>query len=101
MKKVAIINKYLPYYRLSVYNQLSKYSEPIYEIFGDKYGREGIYTIPLKYSKIKPKEGGINWSFSTSYYYSKSLQLFQTNIISKIFPLLEIYTTIPYFYRQI
>ncbi len=85
MNKVALVVKYLPYYRLAVFNQLSKKVIPKYEIVGDSQGREGIKTIPSHYFKINPEDGGITKVNSKSYYYSKSLQLWQTGVISKIF----------------
>lgn len=85
MKKVAIISKYLPSYRLAVFNKLSQMDSPKYKIVGDIQGREGIKTISWNYSRIKPANGGLTWENSKSFYYKKSLQFFQTNVVSKIF----------------
>lgn len=85
MNKVAIICKYLPYYRLAVFNHLSLLREPQYEIIADTFGREGINTIPENFSKINPLDGGISWTLSKSYYYKKSLQYWQSNVFFKIF----------------
>lgn len=85
MKKVAIVCKYIPHYRLSVFNELTRNSDLNYEIIADSSGREGIKTIPLKYGEILPENGGIKWIYSKSIYYKKSLQIWQTNVVSKIF----------------
>lgn len=85
MKHIAIVCKYLPEYRLAVFNMLSKYKEPYYEIIGDTEGREGIKTISEEFLRIPAESGGINWSYSKSVYYSKSLLLWETNILRKIF----------------
>jgi glycosyltransferase involved in cell wall biosynthesis len=85
MNKVAIISKYLPYYRLAVFNRLSQIDEPKYEIVADSVGREGIITIPEHFALKSPAIGGISWSKSKSYYYKKSLQFWQTKVVSKIF----------------
>jgi glycosyltransferase involved in cell wall biosynthesis len=85
MNKVAIICKYLPDYRYAVFNQLSLIKEPKFEIVGDKNGREGINTISADYALIEPANGGISWLYSRSFYYKKSLQYWQTNVVSKIF----------------
>jgi glycosyltransferase involved in cell wall biosynthesis len=85
MNKIAIICKYLPYYRLAVFNRLSLITEPQYEIVADSKGREGINTIPLTYAETDPKVGGISWTNSKSFYYKKSLQYWQSKVVSKIF----------------
>lgn len=85
MSKIAIICKYLPSYRLAVFNQLSRIKKPIYEIIADTNGREGIETIPFDFSQKSPEDGGVSWSYSKSFYYKKSLQYWQTNVITKIF----------------
>ncbi len=85
MGKVALINKYLPYYRLGVFKELSAIKDIDYEVVGDTVGKLGIETIPVDYAKKKPSDGGINWHFSKSFYYDRSRQIWQTNVVSKIF----------------
>lgn len=85
MKKVAIICKYLPYYRLAVFNHLSKIKSIKYCIVGDTQGKEGIKTIPWSFAQINPSNGGVSWEKSKSFYYKNSLQVFQTSVVSKFF----------------
>ncbi|WP_372755677.1 glycosyltransferase [Labilibaculum sp.] len=85
MAKIALVCKYIPYYRLGVFNELSLIKEAEYEVVGDINGREGIETISTDILKKTAKDGGITWCSSKSYYYTKSLQLWQTNVVSKIF----------------
>lgn len=85
MNKVAIICKYLPNYRLAVFNQLSQIKNPKYEIIADTRGKEGIETIPIHYLKALPENGGVTWLCSKSFYYKRSLQYWQTNVFNRIF----------------
>lgn len=84
-KKVAIVHKYLPIYRYGVFNKISCFSDPVYEIFADSTGREGITTIPEAFAEKKPDQGGVKWFRTKSYYYKNSLQAWQSGILQKIF----------------
>ena len=84
-EKIAIISKYIPSYRHSVFNELSKLKNFDYIVVADIIAREGIEPIPIQYLGANPLNGGVNWLPSKSYYYTKSLQLWQSNVISKIF----------------
>lgn len=85
MYKIAVVCKYLPDYRYAVFNRLSTNSDYFYEIIGDTEGREGIKTIPKDILLLPVSEGGINYSYSKSYYYARSLLLWESNIVKRIF----------------
>ena len=83
--RIGVVCKYLPDYRYAVFNRLSSIKELYYDIIGDTEGREGIKTIPKDILSRPVAKGGINFSYSKSYYYTKSLLLWETNVLKKIF----------------
>lgn len=83
--KVAVVCKLMPYYRLGVFHELSKYNNPEYVFLGDTKEQDGIYTIPWEFSKLPVKEGGIRWEFTKSVFYKPNRQLWQTGILKRIF----------------
>ena len=85
MYKIAVVCKYLPDYRYAVFHKLSLNNDFFYDIIGDTEGREGIKTIAKEILMRPASEGGINYSYSKSYYYSRSLLLWESNIIKRIF----------------
>ena len=87
MKKqinVAMTCKLMPYYRLGVFQELSKMDgEFKFTFFGDTIKNNGIEPIP--YSYANKKEGGIRWIKTKNYFYKPALLLWQTGIVSEIF----------------
>ena len=78
MRNVLVVVKYLPFYRLALFQELSSMIDPFYTIIGDLKSREGIKPIP--YNEVE----GFNFKKSKSIFYYKSLQLWQTGIITRV-----------------
>lgn len=84
MKKVALVNKLMPLYRLGVFHELSKTTKNYeFTCFGDTKKQNGIKMIPWELAN-KVDEGGINWTKTSNYFYIPERLLWQTGIVKKI-----------------
>jgi glycosyltransferase involved in cell wall biosynthesis len=61
--RVSIIDGIAAHYRLSIFQKLSKQSEPEYSFFASNKPLNGIRTIDTKLAYLPISEGGIRWKF--------------------------------------
>ncbi|MDA9017969.1 hypothetical protein N9H40_00460, partial [bacterium] len=77
--------KLMPYYRLGVFNELSKESNRLkFYFFGDTNVQGGIKQIPFEHSK-KSHPFYIRWIKTKNFFYKPERLLWQTRIIKQIF----------------
>jgi len=82
-KKVALVCKLMPLYRLGVFRELSKKREGFeFTCFGDTKEQGGIENISWE---LANKKGGVNWVKTINYFYVPERLLWQTGIIRRIF----------------
>ena len=87
MEKVNVLMacKLMPYYRLGVFNELSKESNKLkFYFFGDTKVQGGIKQIPFEYAK-KNHPLYIRWIKTKNFFYRPERLLWQTGIINQIF----------------
>lgn len=84
MKKVALVCKLMPHYRLGVFHELSKPNEKFYfTCFGDTKKQGGIEIIPWSLAN-RVDLGGVNWIRTSNYFYYPERLLWQTGIVRRI-----------------
>lgn len=83
-KKIAVVCKLMPLYRLGVFQKLSSYDNYLeFTMFGDTKKQGGIEIIDWDFSQ-KLTGGGLRWVKTKNYFYKPELLLWQTGIIKKI-----------------
>jgi glycosyltransferase involved in cell wall biosynthesis len=70
---VAIMQPYIPLYRVPIFNLLSrqKHPAPEYTLFADTRSGINVKTIDAEISSVAPEEGGLRWHFTTTYWFGE------------------------------